>query len=78
MDPDVTTSIIKKLEAVFAKDAPLTIQRGKELDYLGMDLDFGEKGESRHRHSKEHQGNATRHAGGHERVGKHAGRYSPI
>ena len=44
MDPDVTTSIIKKLEAVFAKDAPLTIQRGKELDYLGMDLDFGEKG----------------------------------
>ena len=43
MDPNVTTSIKKKLESVFAKDAHLTIQRGKNLDYLGMGLDFSEK-----------------------------------
>jgi len=40
----VVTSIIKKLESVFAKDAPLTIHCGKKLDYLGMGLDFSEKG----------------------------------
>ena len=44
MESDVTTSIIKKIEAVFANDDLLSIQRGKKLDYLGMDLDFGEKG----------------------------------
>ena len=40
VDPDVVTSIIKSLEAEFAKDAPLTIMRGKVHEYLGMTLDY--------------------------------------
>jgi hypothetical protein len=37
---DVVSSVIKQLESTFAKDAPLTVQRGKVHDYLGMTLDF--------------------------------------
>ena len=40
MDPNVVTSIIKKLESIFVKDTPLTIQRVKKLIYLGMELNI--------------------------------------
>ena len=40
VDPNVVTDIIKQLEGEFAKEAPLSITRGKVHDYLGMTLDF--------------------------------------
>ena len=44
MDTEIVTPISKKLESVFVKDSPLTIQRIKNLDYLGMDFYFRKKG----------------------------------
>ena len=40
VDPNVVTDIIKQLEGEFAKEAPLSITRGKVHDYLGMTPDF--------------------------------------
>ena len=42
-DPDVVTSVIKKISEVFGKEAPLTVNRGKQHDYLGMNLDFSKE-----------------------------------
>jgi Reverse transcriptase (RNA-dependent DNA polymerase)/Zinc knuckle len=36
----VVTEIINKISNVFGNEAPLTINRGKVHDYLGMELDF--------------------------------------
>jgi hypothetical protein len=36
----VVTEIIDKISNVFGNEAPLTINRGKIHDYLGMELDF--------------------------------------
>jgi hypothetical protein len=44
IDPDVNTSIIELIDAEFGKEAPLTITRGRIHDYLGMTLDYTEKG----------------------------------
>jgi Reverse transcriptase (RNA-dependent DNA polymerase) len=39
-DPDVVSGVIEQLSSEFGKEAPLTINRGKVHDYLGMTLDF--------------------------------------
>lgn len=44
VDPKVVTGIIQQLEQQFGKEAPLTINRGKIHDYLGMKLDCSEPG----------------------------------
>jgi hypothetical protein len=44
VDPLVVTSIIDMLSLEFGKEAPLTVTRGLIHDYLGMTLDFSEKG----------------------------------
>jgi hypothetical protein len=50
VDPDVVTSVLELLdgrygqEIVGGKRAPLTVNRGKIHDYLGMTLDFSEEG----------------------------------
>jgi hypothetical protein len=41
---DVNTNIIKRINDEFGKEAPMTITRGKVHDYLGMTLDYSEKG----------------------------------
>jgi hypothetical protein len=41
---EVNTSIIKIINVEFGKEAPITITRGKVHDYLGMTLDYSEKG----------------------------------
>ena len=43
-DSRVVDDIIRTLEQEFGKEAPLTIQRGKVHDYLGMTLDFTNPG----------------------------------
>jgi hypothetical protein len=40
VDPNVVTSIIELVSQEFGKEAPLTINRGKVHDYLGMQLDY--------------------------------------
>ena len=42
-DPDVVTSMIDKLSKVFGMEAPLTVNRGKHHEYLGMNLDFSQE-----------------------------------
>jgi hypothetical protein len=44
VDPQVNTTIIGLIDAEFGKEAPLTINRGKIHDYLGMTLDYSVKG----------------------------------
>jgi hypothetical protein len=44
IDKDVVTSVIGIVEKEFAKHKPLTVQRGLLHDYLGMTIDFSEKG----------------------------------
>lgn len=44
VDPNVVTGIIEQLEKQFGKEAPLTVNRGKIHDYLGMKLDYSEPG----------------------------------
>jgi hypothetical protein len=44
VDCETVTSVIKVIEAEFAKHAPLTVQRGLLHDYLGMTIDFSIKG----------------------------------
>jgi hypothetical protein len=39
------TNIIKRINDEFGKEDPITIIRGKSLDYLGMTLDYSERGE---------------------------------
>jgi hypothetical protein len=41
---DVNTDIIKRINDEFGKEAPITIRRGKVHAYLGMTLDYSEKG----------------------------------
>jgi hypothetical protein len=47
VDHTEVTKIIELLSAEFGKEAPLTINRGKTHEYLGMSLDFSEKGIAR-------------------------------
>ena len=44
VDPNVVTDVINKLSDRFGKEAPMNISRGKVHDYLGMTLDFRQKG----------------------------------
>jgi hypothetical protein len=44
---NVVTSVIKQLETEFGIEAPLTITRGKFHEYLGMMLDFSQKGKDK-------------------------------
>jgi hypothetical protein len=44
VDANVVTEIIGKISDVFGNEAPLTIRRGRKHDYLGMELDFTQKG----------------------------------
>jgi hypothetical protein len=41
---DVNTDVIKRINDEFGKEAPITITRGKVHNYLGMTLDYSEKG----------------------------------
>jgi hypothetical protein len=41
---DVNTNIFKRINDEFGKEAPITITRGKVHDYLGMTLDYSERG----------------------------------
>jgi hypothetical protein len=41
---DVVTQVIELLEMEFGKEAPLTKTRGKVHEYLGMTIDYSEKG----------------------------------
>jgi hypothetical protein len=41
---DVNTDIVKRFNDKFGKEAPITITRGKVHDYLGMTLEYSEKG----------------------------------
>jgi hypothetical protein len=43
----VATGIIEQLEQAFGKEAPLSINRGKVHDYLGMMLDFSTPGKAK-------------------------------
>ena len=43
-DPAEVTKIIEMMSSEFRKEAPLTVRRGKIHAYLGMNLDFTEKG----------------------------------
>jgi hypothetical protein len=44
VDPKVNTMIIGLIDAEFGKEAPITVTRGRVHDYLGMTLDYTEKG----------------------------------
>jgi hypothetical protein len=44
VDSKVNTNVIDLINAKFGKEAPLTITRGRLHDYLGMTLDYSEKG----------------------------------
>ena len=44
VDPEVVTEVIGWLEGEFGAEAPLTVTRGKVHEYLGMTLDFTERG----------------------------------
>ena len=43
VDKNVVEEIIKKLMTKFGQDAPLTTNRGKVLDYLGIRIDYRKK-----------------------------------
>jgi hypothetical protein len=44
VDPAVVSQIIDLLSGEFGKEAPLTINRGKVHDYLGMTIDYSDNG----------------------------------
>ena len=44
VDAAVNTEVIELINKEFRKEAPLTVNRGKVHDYLGMTLDFTEEG----------------------------------
>jgi hypothetical protein len=41
---DVVTSVPKQIDDVYGQEAPLTVTRGKIHEYLGMTIDFSDKG----------------------------------
>jgi hypothetical protein len=43
-DHEVVTSVLNTLSKKFRKDAPMTITRGKIHDYLGMKIDYSDRG----------------------------------
>jgi len=45
VNPAVVTNVIKELETEFGREAPLTINRGKTHEYLGMTIGYGIPGE---------------------------------
>ena len=44
VDKAVVEDILKKLNTKFGQESPLTTSRGKVLDYLGMKIDYRQKG----------------------------------
>ncbi len=44
VDASVVTEVIKSVDKEFGVEAPITINRGKVHDYLGMTLDYSEEG----------------------------------
>ena len=44
VNPTVVDEIVKLIENKFGKEAPITVKRGLKHDYLGMLLDYNEKG----------------------------------
>ena len=44
VDPKVVNDIIKKLEEKFGQESPLVMSQGKTIEYLGMCIDYTEKG----------------------------------
>ena len=44
VDAAVNTEVIKVINKEFGQEAPLTVNRGKVHDYLGMTLDFTKEG----------------------------------
>ena len=44
VDEDVIEDIVRKLQEKYGKEAPLTVNRGKIHDYLGMTIDFSTEG----------------------------------
>ena len=44
MKNEVVTSVIALINAEFGKEAPITVQRSKIQEYLGMTLDFAKQG----------------------------------
>jgi hypothetical protein len=44
VDPKVNTTVIGLIDNEFGKEGPITVTRGKVHDYLGMTLDYTEKG----------------------------------
>jgi hypothetical protein len=47
VERDVVSSIIERIRAEFGKEAPLTENRGKKHEYLGMTLDFSFAGKAK-------------------------------
>ena len=43
-DENVVSSVLKQINEEYGKEAPLTVTRGKVHEYLGMTIDFSEKG----------------------------------
>ena len=39
-DATVVTTVLEQTDAVYGKESPLTVTRGKIHDYLGMKIDF--------------------------------------
>ena len=44
VNKDVVENILKKLNDKFGQESPLTTCRGKVLEYLGMKIDYRQKG----------------------------------
>ena len=46
-DPKVVTTIIDIISSVYGRDSPLTFTHRKVHEYLGMTIDFSEKGKGK-------------------------------
>jgi len=44
VNPKVVTEILNKLDATYGKEAPITVQRGKIHEHLGMTIDYSVTG----------------------------------
>ena len=44
IDPKVVNDVIKKLKAKFGQQSPLVTSQGKTIEYLGMRIDYMERG----------------------------------
>jgi hypothetical protein len=44
VDPDVVSDVLKTIDKDYGKESPVTVTRAKVHDYLGMTLDYTEKG----------------------------------